>query len=82
MLFEACDLNAAAEEIPKFWMDYTSTGSLDHGTIIKMLEVSVNLSGLPNQAAQDVRPKLGELAAQLWQHKIDAQEQRVYVRQP
>lgn len=82
MLFEACDLNAAVEEVPGFWTDYISTGSLDHMTVMKMLDVSVNLSGLPVPAAENVKMKLGALAAQLWQHKFDAEEQRVYVKDP
>ncbi|KAK3921933.1 Protein PTCD3-like protein, mitochondrial [Frankliniella fusca] len=81
-LFDACDLNAAIREVPEFWKHYLGTGNLHEETILKMLEVAVNVSALPDPAAIETRPVLGELAANFLMYKIDTESQRVFEKVP
>lgn len=82
MLFEACDVNGAIKEVPKFWRHYIGTGALHEETVIKMLEVAVNTSGLPDPAAVEVRPVLSELAEKLLTYKIESGKDRLFEKVP
>lgn len=82
VLFEACDANAAISDFPGYWRDYMGTGAFHEETISTMLEVAVNLTGLPDPEVQKIRPVIGSLASNFILFKIEYEKDRVFERVP
>lgn len=82
LLFDACDMNAEVKSFPSYWNHYLMSGALNEETLLKMLEVAVNLTSLPDPEVPEVRKSLGESAEKLFLFKMEKEKENVFVSIP
>lgn len=75
-------MSAEIKSFPTYWKDYISTGAFNEETLLKMLEVAVNLTGLPDPEAIEARKVLGDLANILFIFKVEKEKEKVFVTTP
>lgn len=59
-----------------------AAGAPNEETLLKMLEVAVNLTALPMPEVEEARKVLGELADNLFLYKMEQEKSRVFVTIP
>ncbi|XP_034233899.1 protein PTCD3 homolog, mitochondrial [Thrips palmi] len=82
VLFDACDVHAEIKSFPTYWNHYMSSGSFNEETLLKMLEVAVNLTGLPDPEAIEMRKVVSESAVNLFLFKMEKEKDNVFVSIP